>query len=67
MAQEKRKKISERRAHGIKEKEKERKLSKLNIKLHFAIGSSRRKYEDPTRRNSVVVNKKGELERILFF
>lgn len=62
MAREKRKKMSERRAHGIKEKEKEkkreRKLSKLNIKLHFAIGSSRRKYEDPTRRNSAIVTKR---------
>jgi len=49
MAWKKRIKTSDKsRAREIKEKEKERENSKLNIKLHFAIGSSRRKREDPT-------------------
>lgn len=43
---------------GVWEREKN---SELNIKLHFAIGSSRRKREDPTRRNSAVT-KKGNFE-----
>lgn len=53
MAREKKKKT---RGERIREKQKERENSKLNIKLHFTIGSSRRK--DPTRRNSAVVTKR---------
>lgn len=67
MAWKKKEKTSdERRARGIREKEKERENSKLNIKLHFAIGSSRRKREDPTRRNSAVVTKRASSEESYF-
>lgn len=67
MARKKRKKTSdERRAREIREKEKERENSKLNIKLHFAIGSSRRKREDPTRRNSAA-SQKGRARKNLIF
>lgn len=54
------------RARGIREKKKERENSKLNIKLHFAIGSSRRIREDPTRRNSVVVTKRASSKESYF-
>lgn len=68
MARKKRKKKAsgERRARGIRGKEKERENSKLNIKLHFAIGSSRRKREDPTRRNSAVVTKRASSKESYF-
>jgi len=57
MAREKRKKTS---GEKIREKQKERENSKLNIKLHFTIGSSRRK--DPTRRNSAVTKRASSKE-----
>lgn len=66
MARKKEKKRKRIRARGIREKEKERENSKLNIKLHFAIGGSRRKREDPTRRNSVVVTKKASSKESYF-
>jgi len=67
MAWKKRIKTSDKsRAREIKEKEKERENSKLNIKLHFAIGSSRRKREDPTRRNSAVVTKRASSKESYF-
>lgn len=72
MAREKREK-GERLARAREVGVRERENSELNIKLHFAIGSSRRKREDPARRNSAVVTKKRnferekERERILFF
>lgn len=51
---------------GDEERESEKTL-KLNIKLHFAIGSSREgKRKDPTRRNSVVVTKKGSFKEFYF-
>lgn len=68
MARKKRKKnpSGERDARNKRKKEKERENSKLNIKLHFAIGSSRRKREDPTRRNSAVVTKRASSKESYF-
>lgn len=43
-----------------------RENSELNIKLHFAIGSSQRKRRDPTHRNSAVATKKGSLKGSYF-
>lgn len=60
MAREKREK-GERLARAREVEVRERENSELNIKLHFAIGSSRGKREDPARRNSAVVTKKEEL------
>lgn len=64
---EKEKKGQEKRARRIEEMKREsEKTLKLNIKLHFAIGSSRRKREDPTRRNSVVATKKESFKEFYF-
>lgn len=51
------------RSLGIGERERS---YELNIKLHFAIGSSQRKRRDPTHRNSTVATKKGSLKRSYF-